>query len=438
MTRRKHGQSFLVVLLLSVVFQSLVSFENGSWAGTCDQGTAEAPEIPIGGWGDIPTKEISLGTVSQEGVPSEVQDLVAKINQKVIRYKSISKSNILNRVEALAHLQDNLSQALEKMRSLQLTQDSQDAIETLASRVKQKKAYLTGLLQIPQRLKAYDDFKEGESIDLASKFSQLMNILGPDENRCNYQSEQMSSPGARSVRGCTVIDAYRKDIVTQLDPALRDSSCILSLYDLYRKQNSHAPFEPDLEIAMPFFLWLEEFDLPETSRESRIRFRNDVNTASEVSSCYIRTEHTTNDVGRRLHFDKDGYSYNLRLQDKSSKQVLCNEQNQSIHQVPNGKYIYAVDNNGNIFIDKDRDLGGSRLLGHILLTRDFVLRSAGEIEFKDGKIKMLNSNSGHFQPTNEDVVSAARLLMKKYGRQIFSRRAEVRNFMGEALLMTIN
>lgn len=77
-------------------------------------------------------------------------------------------------------------------------------------------------------------------------------------------------------------------------------------------------------------------------------------------------------------------------------------------------------------------------MGHIIITRKFVLASAGEVVFKDGKIQSLNSNSGHYQPSNEAMKNAAELLLSKHGSRIFNSNAVITDHLDQQTLLVVN
>jgi hypothetical protein len=438
------NSQYTIPLFRFILVLILFNFNPTPSLADCENAeNAKAPEFPSVLWGDISQNDLNV-LDSEVHLPEKT---LASIRENLKKYHSIEKSKLHERVNLLDHILVD-SQNLINLSPLAMESESTRAqIESLKTKAAQKKKYLEGILEIPIQIQNYKTEMEERERSLAYenlliKNQALKNFDKPLQSStlpCTGDDKQGASNTPSSASFSAIIPSYEDHILPQLDPAYRDSSCIASLHKEFLRQNPSEAKIKSLSSAFDFYVWLESFDFPTTKKGLALRFRHDPTLQSSLSECLEkRMEHTTTIEGRAVHFGKDGLSYNLAMQDLKSPHYVCDEHGKKVHSILDGKYIYNIDDNGDLFISKDRDLGGSRLLGHILITRKFIIPAAGEVVFKNGKISSLNSNSGHYQPSEEAMKKAAELLMRKHDHTIFNPHAQVRDHHDSKVLLEVN
>jgi hypothetical protein len=394
---------FLVLLRSTVVYASCTDL-------------AVAPTFQNGGWEDIGKVDLPKQSLGNSDVTK-----IEEVERTLASYRGVPKHDLSSRVEALSHLIESAHRAEQSLSQSADAKVLTEKIQNVIRMAQTKRDYLHGLLGIPRTIRAYLQVRdslwvpptlEGALAATEQSAKSLQSVDAPAE--CGVPSEKKLGD-----RISVVIPNYEADVVTQLDPAHRDASCLSALFKEYASERKIESNRPTLKDASDFYTWLEVFDLPLKQRDLIIRFRENREKTSALGSCFERQDHRTTVAGRRVTFGPDGTAYSAYIPDEKAARHICDSENKRISQVLDGKYIYNIDEAGQLYIDHDRDLGGSRLLGHILITGKFAIPAAGEVEFKDGK-------------------DAAELLKEKNGSNIFSENCVIRNHLNDKTLLVFN
>ncbi len=89
------------------------------------------------------------------------------------------------------------------------------------------------------------------------------------------------------------------------------------------------------------------------------------------------------------------------------------------HPILDGKYHYAIDEEGDLYVAKVVD----RIGVHSDILQGASVLSAGEITFKNGHISEINNKSGHYMPSTSMLHRAVKTMGLKHGINIFTRKA---------------
>jgi RHS repeat-associated protein len=97
------------------------------------------------------------------------------------------------------------------------------------------------------------------------------------------------------------------------------------------------------------------------------------------------------------------------------------------NQLMNGKYMYVVDNNGNMMFGTR----AGRAMPHPTLVggRDPTVQSAGIIDIRGGKIHSIDSASGHFKPGAESLGSAKEAV-SHLDKKVFAKDFQFQDHLG--------
>ncbi|MCP4131511.1 MAG: hypothetical protein GY754_11080 [bacterium] len=222
--------------------------------------------------------------------------------------------------------------------------------------------------------------------------------------------------GQHDSKYVTVIKKYHKDILGQLDPYGRGETCNRELFEVVKGVGYN-----DLDytkastanLIKSFYLnaLIKDVKPNMNNKDLKLHLKkhNGIKYYKYVTKC---RKNTTPYDSYMIYFDK-GIAFNNLYPSGNKKTSTCNKSKKEIFMIKDGTYICNITMINDLYVKEGAQSG------HITIARQFVLRLAGEVTFKKGKIAMLNNRSGHYTPSIEELKNAFRELRKKHGVNIF-------------------
>lgn len=219
----------------------------------------------------------------------------------------------------------------------------------------------------------------------------------------------------------SIIPEFQHDVIGLLDAYQRSPvSCILPLKREFLGSIDWSAPETGRRVEA-FYDHVTDW-LPE-SRKEAMRTLKEHDTLKRTAISCLRKTKTLPIEAKRVEFRENrAYSYHI-----PGEVVYPSATGSALYAVEDGHYIYNIGLNNLLYIAQER------LSGHIAILRSPVLRGAGVVEFRDGKIVMLNNDSGHYQPSEQELWVGASNFIDTHGRSIFHEDFTLENHKGRVL-----
>lgn len=385
---KEHVERVQVYLLQTAIarLQTRRTLENPSACQNNpeDLGLAPAPVERIGGGPSalepMLLKEVLKGKIWVDLLPSQGYQL----EQKCASLEA-SLQKGCKRLGALIHQYHGLEktdsrQTLRRQFLLGLIAalsnglGSDPLFELIAETASQKAKYLRGL---------WEAFGEGP-LDLRSEASRRTFRLPTKLPNGTGGSERVP------VRG--FVNRYGGEWLKHIDPAGREHGA--ELFEEWKRSAESA--EREGKSFPNYFYWLEGKSL------------------GDLDFSLVRHKHYHNPEQRKVSFSPDGIAFAPLYSQKEAPHFIDPQRGDS-----DRRYHYMVDEKGDLTIHETGV--------HTGVNRGANAITAGMIEFRDGRIKYMDNNSGHYRPSKENLEAGIRVLKRRFGPGIFREDFKVKN-----------
>ncbi|HXF91109.1 MAG TPA: hypothetical protein VNJ29_04190 [Candidatus Nitrosotenuis sp.] len=223
---------------------------------------------------------------------------------------------------------------------------------------------------------------------------------------------------------------YREDAIMAWNPGYWSLGCLEKLLTTYKDEKTIGFVEP--EHAFDFFSWGDR---------TIYNVRTKIGTLTKddrilKTKCALRKDPSPrlSTGALRIIFDTNGKAYSPRAE-LSKEEKICQKVIFKVGQKPVWRYVYPlkefqaddvfiynINSKGELYVEAER------WSKHVNILKGEPLLAAGVLKFKEGKISLLNNDSGHYKPRLEHVINACKLLKKNYGASIFHPDFVLQNY----------